>query len=239
MRPFAFIALLLATTLVAAQELKPADSSRVDPILEKWEKSMSAVTALEADVTRSEIDEVSKSSQTYKGKLRWLRPGFAFLHLENETDADKFETHIYANKHLYVYQPAAKMIIDYELPLRFLWFEFHPEDHIVCRLFRSMKVSEAKEQFEWTLAKEDEHYSYFFLAPKDAKVRQEFTKARFVLWKETAMPRLIEVDDGSGTVVKWDFPRIDTSVKFTKADFEPKVPAGWTMEHGSKPVKSQ
>lgn len=200
---------------------------RLQQLLLQWEQKMKSVNALEAHVVRYEIDAVTKAQKEWKGKVKFLRPNRAFLHLDSTADPTNYEEYVYTGAYLYEYLPRTKTLNIHELAVK-------PgqmmEDNFLNFLF-GMKADEAMRRFQISLYKEDPNYVYLFIDPKLAVDRQDFTKARLVLWANSYLPRQCEFEDTNSNVVKWDIVRCDPAARLTTADFQPReVPKDWTTK---------
>jgi TIGR03009 family protein len=222
-----------------AQAGAPVPNPRLDQLLNQWEQKMKSVTAFEAEITRSETDPVAKTTEVYQGKVRFLRPDRATLYLVKSTNPQVYEHYVFTGTFLYEYRPQSKVMRIHEMPARAA-NQAQFQDNNLLNFLSGMKAEEAKQRFDLELAKEDQNYCYFFVAPKVAADRQEFAKARLVLWNSTYLPRQIELEDPAGAVVKWDIPKIDVNAKISAADFTPpEPPKDWKKERVARPTPQQ
>ncbi|MBX7105087.1 MAG: TIGR03009 domain-containing protein [Gemmataceae bacterium] len=199
---------------------QPPANPRLDGLLKSWEDKMRAVTGLHASVTRTEVDAVEKTTKTFVGEAKFLRPDRAMLYMRSSTNAEVEERYVFTGTYLYEYSSQSKKLKIHEIapkPGQVV------EDNFLNFLF-GMKAEDAKRRYEITLAKEDQHYVYLFINPRTAADRQDFTKARLVLWNTTFLPRQLEFEQPNGGVVKWDIPKADPTAKVTANDFTPPTP---------------
>jgi TIGR03009 family protein len=213
---------------VAALPPPPAPlSPRLKQLLLMWEQKMKTVNSLEADIVRYDSDAVTKTQKVWQGKVKFLRPNRAYLRMDSKTDPGNYEEYVFTGSFLYEYLPRTKTLNIHELAAK-------PgqivEDNFLNFLF-GMKAEEAERRFQIGLAKEDTNYVYLLIDPKFAVDRQDFTKARMVLWATSYLPRQCEFETTNGDVVKWDIIRCDPMAKVSMADFQPReVPKDWATK---------
>jgi TIGR03009 family protein len=93
-----------------------------------------------------------------------------------------------------------------------------------------MKAEEAKRRYELSLAKEDQHWIYIDILPRDPADKADFQKARLVLSATTFLPRQLWFVQPNKNEVTWDIPRVDTSAGVNRNDFAvPAQPQGWNV----------
>ncbi|MBX7105086.1 MAG: hypothetical protein K1X57_13455 [Gemmataceae bacterium] len=106
------------------------------------------------------------------------------------------------------------------------------------KLLGGINAEGARQRYDIALAKEDQHYAYFFISPRTKSDREAFSKARLVLWNTTFLPRQLEFDLPNGGSVKWDIPvkvkrgelTWAEAGRVTMADFAPpQPPEGWKV----------
>ena len=94
-----------------------------------------------------------------------------------------------------------------------------------------MKAEVAKQRYQLTLDREDQHYYYIMVLPRFPEEQADFQKARLVLAKQSFLPRELWFVQPNGDEVRWDIPRIDNGAKLNANDFtNPQVPPGWNMQ---------
>lgn len=200
---------------------------RLDQLLLNWEQKMKGVNSLEADVVRYETDAVTKTQKVWQGKVKFLRPNRAYLKVTSATDPANYEEYVFTGNFLYEYLPRTKTLNIHELANQQGQIV---QDNFLNFLF-GMQADEAKRRFQISLAKEDPHYVYLFVDPKYASDRQDFTKARLVLWATNYLPRQCEFESTNSDVIKWDIIRIDPAAKIAPSDFQPReVPKDWVTK---------
>jgi TIGR03009 family protein len=209
----------------AAVQLDPA-KNRLDALLLQWEQKMKAVTALQADVVRTDTDSVLKQSKTWRGQAKMLRPDQASLYLQLADNPNIFEQYVFTGTFLYEYRPQTKIVRVHEVAAR-------PgqvvEDNFLNFLF-GMKAEDAKRRYDLTLIKEDQHYTYIRVVPRQPADAADFTVARLALWNTTFLPRELQFELPNKDVTKWDIPRVDPTARLSRADFTPPQYQGWRME---------
>lgn len=215
-------------TMQPATPQQPAPvNPRLKQLLDQWEQKMKSVNSLDADVDRYETDALTKSQKVARGKVKFLRPNRAYMRMNSATDPANYEEYVFTGTYLYEYLPRNKTLNIHEMnnkPGQII------EDNFLNFLF-GMKADEAVRRFDISLAKEDQHYVYFLIDSKFATDRQDFTKARLVLWANTFLPRQCEFEAPNGDVTKWDILKCDPTARITSADFQPReVPKDWVTK---------
>jgi TIGR03009 family protein len=205
----------------------PPPNPRLKQLLTMWEQKMKTVYTLEADVVRYDTDALTKTQKVWRGKVKFQRPNRAYLRMDSTTDQGNYEEYVFTGNYLYEYLPRNKTLNIHELAAK-------PgqivEDNFLNFLF-GMKAEEAERRFQISLAKEDANYIYLLIDPKFPGDRQDFTKARLVLWVNSYLPRQCEFETTNGDTVKWDIMRCDPMAKITALDFQPReVPKDWVTK---------
>lgn len=247
MRPFGFAlaALLLAGLSAGAQQTPlappaapPADDKVLDTHLGKWEAAMKDVTALGAELVRTDKDRTWEKVDKLSGVAYYMKSGagptalnLALLELR-ATDGKKElrEKFICTGTYIYQFLPDRKEIRYYEMP------KPKPgqvaEDNLLSLLF-GMKADDAKKRYSLKLAKEDQFYIYVDIAPRSAADKSDFQRARLVLNKTNYLPRQLWFEHANGNEVMWDIPNLSTTVKLERKHFDaPKAPEGWKLVAG-------
>lgn len=205
-----------------------AANPRLEQLLQQWEQKMKSITALEAEVVRTEKDLVDNSVKTYTGKARFLRPDRASLYLQKSDNPGIYENFIFTGAHIFRYQSQLKQLHIYEMPPR------KPGqilDDTFLALLSGMKAEDAKSRFGLTIGKEDEHYVYLFIDPRLPADQQEFKKARVALFRANFLPRQIEFEAPTGLITKWDITKVDPAARIKPEDFAPpQVPRDWQQK---------
>lgn len=210
---------------------QPASDAKLDGYLKKWEEKMREVKTLYAQLGRVDKDKVLGSTTKYAGFAQYLRSGeglaalnLAVLELKQDGKKETAEKIVCTGTYVYVFAPAQKEIRAYELP------KGGKTDGGFMDLLFGMKADDAKQRYNLTLVKEDQWYVYVDVAPKDAKDKADFARARLVLNKETYLPRQLWFEHSNGNEVTWDVPKVQTPVKLERRDFDaPKTPDGWKL----------
>ncbi|HEY7424437.1 MAG TPA: TIGR03009 domain-containing protein [Gemmataceae bacterium] len=247
MRPFGLVltALLLARLPARAQQTPaappaapPAQDKVLDEHLRKWERAMKDVTSLGAQILRTDKDVTWDQVQTLSGEAYYLKSGtgptalnLALLELRaTEGKKEMREKFICTGTFIYQFLPDRKEIRYYELP--------KPksgqvaEDNLLSLLF-GMKADEAKSRYNLKLTKEDQHYVYVEIAPRNAADKSDFQRARMVLNKTNYLPRQLWFEHANGNEVTWNIPNLQTNMKLERRYFDaPKEPPGWKMVAG-------
>lgn len=238
MRTFVYgLAVLIAAAVNVSAQTTPAKAptaADLDRYLNLWEKKMADVQTLSALITRIDTDKVFKTATKYTGWAAYMKSGTgpttlnkALLELKPEGKADVAEKIVATGTYVYKWEPARKEIHSYEMP--------RPKagevaDSASLGLMFGMKAAVAKERFNLTLAKEDQHYVYVDVTPKRAEDKAEFQRARLVLHNDTFLPRQVWLEQPNGNEVTWDLPRTVAGVRIDPRYFDtPRPPAGWKL----------
>jgi TIGR03009 family protein len=218
------------TSPPAASTPDPA-AAQLDQILVNWEKAMSGVDKLVAQITRTVTDKVFQSTTVYDGFAKFMKPNRASLRLEQRGKAEVYEQLIYTGTYLYQFVPQKKEIRVHQLP---------PskngqlsDETFLSFVLPGMKAAVAKERYQLTLLPpppNDTWYYYILIQPKQPADKSEFTRARLVIHRNTYLPRELWFEEPNGNESKWDFPRVQTNAVFPATDFAtPTAPRGWQM----------
>lgn len=236
-------ALGLANVVALAQQPPVPDpgGQQLGQVLVGWEKAMTSIHSLYAEVHRTTVDKVFKSTEVFKGTAKYQKSSVAgqqsraALELYKETKEglrqDVFEKYICSGNFLYEYVPANKTIRVHELP--------PPkagqvgDDNLLNFLF-GMKAADAQQRYQLSLEPpppNDQWYHYVKVQPKLPQDKAEFTVARLVLMRSNSMPRQVWFHSPNGNETTWDFPRMQTNVEIPVAHFaQPQLPKGWQWE---------
>jgi TIGR03009 family protein len=241
---FVLPALLLASTLVAAQQgAAPAQdpNAQLDLVLMGWEKTLTSLRSLHVECQRTTVDKVFRTTEVFKGSAKYLKtpgPGQgsrASLELYKLTaqgpSTTVFEKYICTGTFLYEYSPANKVIRVHDLP--------QPkagqisDDNFLSFLF-GMKAVEAKQRYQLSLtlpSVPDKYYHYIQIQPKLAQDKADFTTAQLVLMRDSFLPRRVWFHQPNGNEITWDFPQVRRDVDIPPAAFEqPRLPQGWKFD---------
>lgn len=227
-----------AQTPQIPQQSPPDPNDKLDAILLNWEKAMSGMTSLDAQVKRTAIDKVLMTTEVYSGRAKYLKPNKASLWLQNENPKkqQEFERLVCNGQIAYKWEPAQKEIHIHELP--------KPkqgqinDDNFVSMLF-GMKAEDAKRRYDMqvlTPRTNDTYYYYIQVLPRDAQDKAEFTRARLVLRTSNNLPYEIWFEQPNGNEVKWEFPRIAPNAQIDPREFgQPTPPGGWQLKRVALP----
>jgi TIGR03009 family protein len=252
MRPFGLVlaALLLASLPARAQQkpavppaAPPADDKALDDHLRKWETAMKDITSLGAQLARTDKDVTWDKVETLSGTAYYMKSGtgasalnLALLEMHaTQGKKELREKFICTGTFIYQFLPDRKEIRYYELP--------KPkagqvaEDNLLSLLF-GMKADEAKNRYNLKMAKEDQHYIYVDIAPRNAADKSDFQRARLVLNKTNYLPRQLWFQHANGNEVKWDIPNVQPNMNLKREHFDaPKAPEGWKLVPGETKPK--
>ncbi|MBL8794271.1 MAG: TIGR03009 domain-containing protein [Planctomycetia bacterium] len=242
MRPIrlALLGLLLGTAVQAQPaapptqpappaQAPPADNSRLDQMLARWEKEMGTIQSLATEMTRTTVDKTWGTTETYVGRAKYVKPNLALLEMQKKDNPQVFEKYLCTGTFLYQYVPASKAIHVHELPPPRPG-QAPGDDNFLSFLF-GMKAEEAKKRYDLKLVKEDQWYVYIEVTPKLAVDKSDFQKARLVLNQSNFLPRQIWFEQPNGNEISWDLPKAQSGVQIDRNEFAPpqQAPAGWTM----------
>jgi TIGR03009 family protein len=217
----------------------PAD--KIDAILINWERAMSGINSLQAQVVRTTVDKVLVSTEVFSGDAKYVKPNKASLTLVNQKKQQEFEKLVCNGQIAYKWEPLQKEIHIHELP--------KPkqgqvsDDNFVSMLF-GMKAIDAKRRYDLELLplppKEappnKAYYHYIQVLPREPQDKAEFTTARLVLSIETNLPRQISFTQPNGNLTTWDFPKVATNLAIDQREFaQPNPPGGWQLKRVTLP----
>jgi TIGR03009 family protein len=236
-------ALLLGSALALAQQPGPQPqnppqptldpSNKLDAILLNWEKAMSSISTLHAQVRQTNVDKVLGSTTNFVGEAKYMKPNKASLFMKNEDPKrqQEFERLVCNGQIAYKWEASLKEIHIHELP--------KPkqgqinDDNFVSMLF-GMKAIDAKRRYNLELLPppaNDTFYYYIMVGPRDPQDKAEFTRARLVLTISTSLPRQIWFEQPNGNETTWDFPKLAPNLQFDPREFaQPVPPAGWQLK---------
>jgi TIGR03009 family protein len=236
---WALVCLLLESAAALAQQppAPPATpaldpNNQLDMILVNWEKSMSSVDKLVAEIVRTDKpDPRYQTTKVFEGAAKFMRPNRASMYLVRKGRPEEFEKYLYTGNYLYQYIPAQKEIRVYPAPT--------PksgqvsDDTFLSFVLPGMKAIGAKDRYQLTLMPgppNDTWYYYILIVPKKDADKAEFTKARLVINRSNYMPRELWFQEPNGAESKWDFPRIQINQGLAVTEFAtPTPPPGWRL----------
>jgi TIGR03009 family protein len=231
---------LLASLPAGAQQGQPAptgpapdtSSGQLDQILVNWEKAMTSVDKLVAQITRTDTDKVYQSTSVFDGVAKFMRPNRASLRLEKRGKPDSYEQFVYTGTYLYQYVPQQKEIRVHQLPATKSGQV--SDETLLSFLLPGAKAAGIKDRYQLTLLPpppNDTWYYYILIQPKAPADKAEFTRARLVIHRSNYMPRELWFEEPNGNESKWDFPRVQVNGPQPAAtDFAtPAAPANWRM----------
>lgn len=217
----------------------PAAAPKPDPGLDAhlkgWEDTMKAVTTLRVELSLTRKDAVRQVPKEYAGVVLCMKPNLAILRLDytgDKTGRD-YEAFICNGKAVYAYNGSDKTITEFKIPDP----AKNPAgatDNLMLDFLSGMKAKEAKERFDLTVFKEDQHYVYLDVKPKLGKDKQEFQQLRLALYgpntKVAYLPAQVYLVKPNGDTELWkcsnpqtNLPGIDEKVFVYKPVNEP----GW------------
>jgi TIGR03009 family protein len=216
----------------AAPPVKPADP-KLDAHLDAWEKRMVDVKNMRTEVSLKRTDAVFKKEREYTGLVLCMKPNFAVLRLDYVADNKDYEAYICDGKAVHIYSGKDKTITKVKLP------QNQPGvDNLMLDFLAGMKAKDAKERFDLTLFKTDEHYVYLDIKPLRANDQREFTHLRLALYGSGAatakfayLPAQVYMVKPNGDTEMWKFtnPQLDIAGVDAKA-FQFVPIQGWEIK---------
>jgi TIGR03009 family protein len=211
----------------------------LDRHLNAWEEKTADVTKLRAEFTLKRTDAAFKKDTNYRGVMLWMKPNFFVMRLDNAADKTDYESYICDGKAVYIYSGLQKTLTQIDLPPK--WpFQRLMTDIPVLDLFTRMKAKDAKERFDITLFKTDDHYLYLDIKPRLSKDRQEFEQLRVALHgpgtateKFAYLPAKVYILKPNGDSESWKFtnPQVNLPGVDAKAfQFVEIKDKGWKVQ---------
>jgi RNA polymerase sigma factor (sigma-70 family) len=200
---------------------------RLDVVLRRWHAALDRVQTATCQLTRTDKDEDAGKVEVASAAFRYLKANDSWeLDRRKKRGAEEADRIISHKKEMYWYFPHVKEVWKMQKPLGWPLAEMASDPS--WALLGGMTPAAAKEQFDWKLVKEDKWYIYLAIEPRNKQDREKYPAARLVLLRDSYLPRQLWLQTPNGDVT-WDIAKLDTTVALTKADFEPKVPAGWRL----------
>lgn len=160
-----------------------ASAKEPNPILEgylsEWEKRAASTTNFRTEITRTLTDSFNKKEREYTGVVMGMKPNYVVMRLDYTGDKTKadYEALICDGKSVYLYSGKDKTITEVPLPPDF--------DNLMLDFFLKFDAKTARERFDISLFKLDEHYAYLDIKPKRAADQREFASSRLALHTES------------------------------------------------------
>lgn len=266
MRPagFTLAMLLVGVTVAAAQQpvpvpggqvppaqpplpppAKPADP-KLDAHLDGWEKNMGKLVNFRFVLELKRTEATFKAERGYSGVVLVMKPNFAILRLNNDSDktgAD-YEAFVCDGKSVWEVNGLAKTITEWKLPNPAANPGGGATDNLMLDFLSGMKASVAKSRFDLTLFKEDPNYVYLDVKPLLAKDKAEFAQLRMALYgpntKWPYLPAQVYLSKPNGDTEQWKFkePLTDIPNLGAKDFVAPKIPGWPILEGGKAPPKN-
>ena len=177
-------ALLMGSALALAQQPGPQPQNpqqptldpgnKLDAILLSWEKAMSSISTLHAQVRQINVDKVLGSTTSFIGEAKYLKPNKASLYMKNEDPKKQqdFERLVCNGQIAYKWEASVKEIHVHELPKPKLG-QIN-DDNFVSMLF-GMKATDAKRRYNLELLPppaNDTYYYYIMVGPATHRTRR-------------------------------------------------------------------
>jgi len=262
MRPagFTLAALLIGVTVVSGQQpvppaapggqvappLPPAAppvDNKLDTHLNGWQKNMGDLANFRFVLELKRTDAVFKTDKGYNGVVLCMKPNFAVLRLNNDSDKSgtDYEAFICNGKSVFEYNGLAKTITEWKLPAPTPGATGNATDNIMLDFLTGMKAKDAKARFDLTLFKEDPNYVYLDVKPLLPKDKSEFTQLRMALYgpntKWPYLPAQVFMSKPNGDTEQWKFKDPQTNIAgLTAEHFAAQKIPGWREQEGGKPA---
>jgi TIGR03009 family protein len=218
---------------------KPADP-KLDAHLDGWEQKMVKLVNFRFVLELKRTDAVFKAERTYSGVVLCMKPNYAILRLNNDSDktgAD-YEAFICDGKSVFEYNGLAKTITEWKLPTPAA-NAANATDNFMLDILSGMKATTAKARFDLTLFKEDANYVYLDVKPLLAKDKAEFTQLRMALFgpntKWPYLPAQVYMAKPNGDTEQWKFKDPQTDIPgLAPTNFAAQKINGWSIREGGK-----
>jgi TIGR03009 family protein len=234
-RRLSLLVLLSAASLVLGQapqqppppQLDPVNN-KLDAVLLQWEKAMGDIKTLHTVVTRKSVDKQFAVEEVCQGEAKYIKPDKAGIWLVNAKKNEEFERFLCNGPVFYKWEPKLKEIHKYQSE--------KPNggqalDENYVQLLFGMKAVQAKARYQMALGNEDQNYYYIDVFPKSPSDKADFTRARLVLIKTSALPRQIWFEQPNGNETTWDFSKMVTNQPIDPREFDqPPLPQGWQLK---------
>jgi TIGR03009 family protein len=166
-----------------------------------------------------------------------MKPNYAVLRLDNAADPTKtdYEAYICDGKALYVYEGLKKTVTEITIPQNQAGV-----DNLMLDFLAGMKAKDAKQRFDLTLFKTDEHYIYLDVKPLRPADQREFKQLRLALYgpgpataKYAYLPAQVFMLKPNDDTEVWKFTNTQVDVPgvdATKFKFVPINDKGWKFQ---------
>lgn len=201
---------------------------------------MNSVRTLAAGIERIEKESLLNTERRYKGYAQYMKVGeganaqnLFMLDFRHEKDQTKLaEKIISTGTYIYEFKPEAKEIRFHEIP--------RPQpgqdgvDDSITSFLLGIPASKAQTRYQMQLIKEDEHYIYVDVIPREERDKAQFIHARIVLNKKTYLPAQFWFRQPNKDEVTWNMTA-QANVNVDRRYFDkPALPEGWKLTPGIK-----
>ncbi|MBX9624040.1 MAG: TIGR03009 domain-containing protein, partial [Gemmataceae bacterium] len=208
----------------AAEAARQAEAAkRLDAHLLGWQTQMGGLNNFRANFEVKKTEAVFKKEQVYGGAVLCMKPTFARLRLQSETDRNDYEAYICNGKSIFAYNGLGKSITEVPLPPNPA--PGAPGGNLMLDFLGGMTAQAAKQRFRIGLWKEDAHYVYLNIEPVLGADKQEFTQVRFALYGPGLadknlryLPAQLRLDKPNGDFEVWTFSKQEVNLPGVGAD---------------------
>ncbi len=190
-----------------------SSKEQLDELLNAWEKKMAGVDSLVTDVTRTEVDALTKKETIYVGQIALLKPDLLRIDLTRKDEVAKKDAEKSAlerlyidSDHIYEFVPNDKLIlvhdripkekqaVDAKIPYGRIFRAFARlpealfEHNLVLVLLRGVKANDLEKRFDLQLQRATEWYAYLMILPKTDDDKQDFAAAQITFWLKNPNP---------------------------------------------------
>jgi TIGR03009 family protein len=212
-------------------------AEQLDAHLARWEKEMTAVQGLSAEISRTDVNKVQNVNTQLSGFVKCLKVDagggkvdkLAALYLAQKDNANAFERFICTGSLLYQFSPRDKTIYVHKLTNQV------SDDNFLGFLFQ-LKADALKKRYDLTLVfpegKDDPNYVYIEIRPRLEQDKADFERAQLVLLKSNYLPAQLFFQEPNKNQHWWFLTKVKANDPQVKpVDFvAPAKPDGWQIK---------
>lgn len=216
--------------------------------LQAWERVMAGTTNFytECGLTRKNL--IRKQETRYTGSIMCLKPNLARMRLDEKPDPGEkpdpngYTAYISTGRAVYEYDGLQKKVTEYLLPNGGVG-----DNLLLTFISGTMRANDIARRFDLKLTKEDQHYVYLDVFPRETRDKAEFEKLTLVLFGRNVpnpaaayLPAMVVMRRNNGQEEEvWEFtrPRVNVEgIKPTDFQFVPP-PKDWKVERAQVPAE--